>query len=428
MRITGIRVWLVVLLLGCSGVAGSEPRSASQEAVDTQGDAYKFLDGVLKRYATARTYHIEFSEETQLNSDVKRTWEKLDITGLILPDRRYRFEAQSSVGRAVQICDGISEWFYLPQIEQYTKEPAPVPIPGAVPKAEVPGLSLVHTAQRVLGRFSRARSLIRSASYLTDEKIQVNGRPVLCTVVRAQGLLPRVAGVPGRMTETFTYWIDKKEGTIWKVTAHQEGPIFPETPHTEYKLETTVWFKASEPNARTAPHELFVFKPTGAAELVKEFVSPRDKMVREPVGKPVPAVNLVAEDGKAISLNAFRGKPVLLDFWATWCAPCVESLPAVEKLYRETVGEGLVLVSIDDDEAAQTATEFLSKRKETWLNFHLTDAITDAFPAHGIPYFVLVDASGKVVYSHEGIDEAGLRAAVAELGPAFAGASRNSEP
>ena len=409
-------------------MVGPEIRSVPQEAGDARGDAFAFLDGVLKRYATAKTYHIELIMETQFNGDARKSWEKRSLTAVLLPDKRYRFEGHSSSGEAMQISDGISEWFYLPQIQQYTKEPAPSSVPGPVPKTRIVGLNSIWEAQHISGRFSTPRSLIRSASYLPDDKIDVDGKLVLCTVIQAKGLLPRVPGVTDRQTETFTFWIDKKKGIIWKETVKEVGPIFPDTPRFEYTLETTVWFKASEPDAQIAPDELFAFKATEAMELVEEFVSSRDKMVREIEGKPLPALNFVAMDGKAVSLDSFRGKPLLLDFWATWCTPCVESLPAMEKLYSEAASKGLVLVSIDDDEEAQKATEFLAKHNESWPNFHLTDAIADAFPAHGIPYFVLVDALGKVVYSNIGLDEPGLRAAVAKLGPEFAGISKNPEP
>jgi thiol-disulfide isomerase/thioredoxin len=423
-----IQFWLVPLLLGCLGVVGPETRATPQEKGDVRGNAFAFLDGVLKRYATAKTYHIELISETQINGDLRKSWEKRSLTAAMLPDKRYRFEGYSGTGGAVQVSDGVFEWFYLPQIQQYTKEPAPPSVPGPVPKIPIAGLGSIREAQRILGRFSNARSLIRSASYLADDKIDVDGKSVLCTVIQAQGLLPRIAGVEARLGETYTFWIDKQKGLIWKETAREKGPIFPDTPHTYYTLDTTTLFKVSDPDAQSAPDELFFFKPTAEVELVKEFAVPRDRMVREIEGRPVPVVNLLAKDSKMVSLETYRGKPLLIDFWATWCAPCVESIPAMEKLYSQTASKGLVLVSIDDDEDAQTATEFLAKRKEPWMNFHLTDAIADAFPAHGIPYFVLVDASGKVVYSNIGLDEVGLRAAVAKLGPEFAGVSKNPEP
>jgi thiol-disulfide isomerase/thioredoxin len=269
--------------------------------------------------------------------------------------------------------------------------------------------------------------LIRSAAYLADEKIDVNGRPVLCTVVQAKGELPRVAGATRRIAATFTFWIGKKDEVIWKETDHREGPLFPDAPRVECTMDRTEWFKASDPDAQSAPEELFVFRPSEPMELAKQFVNPREDSDRELQGKQAPAVKLGAKDGQAVSLETFRGKPVLLDFWATWCAPCVESLPAVEKLYSETADKGLVLLSIDEGEDVETVTKILAKRKQPWPNYHLTEEMADAFPAHGIPYFVLVDASGKVVYSKEGVDEAGLRAAVARLGPEFAAVSSEAK-
>ena len=350
------------------------------------------------------------------------------MKAVLLPDKRYRFEAHSAIGWDVQISDGVSEWIYLPQFGEYTKEPAPVSISGPIPKAPAPGLNGLLEARRMLGRISALRGWIRSATYLADEKIDVNGRPILCTVVQGKGVVPGLGGADRKVNTTFTFWIGKNNEEIWKEVEHREGRLYPETPNVEYTMERTVWFEESNPDARSAPEELFVLKPSEGIELVKEFTNPREKMARGLQGKQVALVNLKASDGKTVSLASFQGKALLLDFWATWCAPCVESLPALEKLYRETADKGLVVLSIDNDEEAQMATDFLAKRKEPWANFHLTDEVASAFPEHGIPYLVLVDPSGKVVYSWEGLDEDGLRAAVANLGPAYAGVSKTSQP
>jgi thiol-disulfide isomerase/thioredoxin len=426
MRTAWMRVWLT--LLGYLAIVGPETRSAPQEKGDAHGDAHTFLDAVLNRYATAKTYHIEFVEESELNSDLRRTWERRSVTAVVLPDKRYRFEVHSDIGWGAQISDGVSEWIYLPQIGQYTKGPAPASIPGPIPKVPVTSLNRLLEAHRMIGGISAPRAWIRSATYLADENIEVNGRPVLCTVVQGKGVVPGLGGVNRKINTTFTFWIDKKGLAIWKETEHREGPLYPEAPSVEYKMNRTVWFKISELDAQSAPEELFVYKPPEGVEYVKEFANPREKMARGLQGKQVPAVNLKGSDGKTVSLESFQGKPVLLDFWATWCAPCVESLPSLENLYKETADKGLVVLSIDSDEDAQTAKDFLAKRKEPWANFHLTDEAAAAFPEHGIPYLVLVDASGKVVYSWEGLDEDGLRAAVAKLGPAFAGVAKSSEP
>lgn len=428
MRTIWVRLWLAVVLLGYLAVIGPETRSAPQETGEAHGNAYAFLDGVLKRYSAAKTYHIERVEETQLNSEMRRSWERRSITAVVLPDKRYRFEARSGAGSGVQVSDGVSEWFYLPQIGQYTKEPAPASVPGPIPRVPIFGLGRIREAQYILTSFSGVRSLIRTAAYLADERIDVNGIPVLCTVVQAQGELPRVAGATRRIAATFTFWIDKKDEVIWKETDHREGPLFPDAPRVEYTMDRTEWYQASDPDAQSAPEELFVFKPSEPVELAKQFVNPSENSDRELQGKRAPAVKLGAKDGQVVTLETFHGKPVLLDFWATWCAPCVESLPAVEKLYSETADKGLVLLSIDEGEDVETVTKFLAKRKQPWPNYHLTDEIADAFPAHGIPYFVLVDASGEVVYSKEGVDDAGLRAAVAKLGPEYARVSEASQP
>ena len=133
---------------------------------------------------------------------------------------------------------------------------------------------------------------------------------------------------------------------------------------------------------------------------------------------------------EAAKLGAYvdRGKPVLLDFWATWCAPCVTSLPKLAELEREAAPKGLVMLSIDEDEEAKTAADFLTKNQYAWPNTHDDGKIFDAFNKPGIPLVVWIDGSGKIAFYEVGGDDARLRKALAGLAPEYASLATAQKP
>ncbi|QNI33597.1 TlpA family protein disulfide reductase [Alloacidobacterium dinghuense] len=145
-------------------------------------------------------------------------------------------------------------------------------------------------------------------------------------------------------------------------------------------------------------------------------------------GETAPDVQLVAADGKRTPLSSYRGKPVLLDFWATWCTPCVVSMPKLADLNHDAASKGLVLLSVDEDEEEKTATDFLAKHQYTWPNTHDDGKIGDAFKKLGIPLVVLIDAQGKIVFYKSGEDDAGLRKVLAGLSPQFASLASTQKP
>lgn len=77
------------------------------------------------------------------------------------------------------------------------------------------------------------------------------------------------------------------------------------------------------------------------------------------VGEPAPDFQLQDLDGQTISLRDLRGKPVLINFWATWCRPCVFEMPYLQQIYEEWSGEGLVLLTINIGESPSKVEKFL---------------------------------------------------------------------
>jgi thiol-disulfide isomerase/thioredoxin len=127
-------------------------------------------------------------------------------------------------------------------------------------------------------------------------------------------------------------------------------------------------------------------------------------------------VDFQAPDGHKVALESFLGRPVLLEFWATWCAPCMAAMPALAKLYQEAAPKGLVIILVNEDDDARKATEFQQVQQgTTWLDFHDDGEIARSFPGRGIPLFVLIDAKGRIVSLKAGFNEIDLRAAIASL-------------
>jgi len=138
-------------------------------------------------------------------------------------------------------------------------------------------------------------------------------------------------------------------------------------------------------------------------------------------GQMAPDVTFSTPDGKKIELSTYRGKPLLIDFWATWCGPCLLSMPALNRIYSETKDKGLQVISFDHSTAADDAAVFLAHHHYAWTNYHDEgNAFFKALKGDAIPLVVLIDSEGKIVYYDFGGDEKELRKVIASLGPQFA--------
>lgn len=105
-------------------------------------------------------------------------------------------------------------------------------------------------------------------------------------------------------------------------------------------------------------------------------------------------------DGDSLHLSSLRGRPVLLNVWATWCPPCREEMPALQALHEEYGPRGLRVlgVSVDSHGSEQTIRRFLADGGYTFTILHdASDAVSRQFRTIGVPETFLIDGNGRVV-------------------------------
>jgi len=140
------------------------------------------------------------------------------------------------------------------------------------------------------------------------------------------------------------------------------------------------------------------------------------------VGDAAPAFSLTRLDGKHVTLRSLKGKVVVIDFWATWCAPCLATMPDAARLQHDYGGKGLVVlgVSLDDDDAKLKA--FMARRPPgitvvkpdaafnhaygTFLGLKGDALVTpDKLIQANLPTWILIDRKGRVAAIHKSSTE-----------------------
>ncbi|HBR68270.1 MAG TPA: hypothetical protein DEA55_02720 [Rhodospirillaceae bacterium] len=122
---------------------------------------------------------------------------------------------------------------------------------------------------------------------------------------------------------------------------------------------------------------------------------------------PLPPLKIAGPEGKELNLDDFRGSYVLLNLWATWCAPCIEELPSLQNLKEHYEGKGLevLAVSVDREKAVEDLSNFLKMHDlgrvgpdHVALYHDFQDDIQKAIAFNGLPVTFLIGPDGRILY------------------------------
>jgi len=142
-----------------------------------------------------------------------------------------------------------------------------------------------------------------------------------------------------------------------------------------------------------------------------EFLKDPQAFLVTDEGKPAPAFTLKTLEGRAVSLADYRGKVVLLDFWGTFCPPCMAALPELQALHDKHAQRGFVVVGVTVDDRPALVKKATAKL--TYPIVQATPQVWSAYKVNALPSLVLVGRDGKIAKRFGGeADRAAMHAAI----------------
>ena len=143
----------------------------------------------------------------------------------------------------------------------------------------------------------------------------------------------------------------------------------------------------------------FLWRVALAAVAMAAAFAHAEQPLRDWAGKPTPPLALHDLSGHAVDLHAMQGRVVLVNFWATWCEPCIAEMPSIARLRAKLSGKPFDVLAVNYGESRPKIESFLRKEKlDLRVLLDPDEKAADAWGAKGLPMSFLVDANGKIRY------------------------------
>jgi thiol-disulfide isomerase/thioredoxin/outer membrane lipoprotein-sorting protein len=371
----GIRSAFVLVLAGVAlaGLVGASDTTQPAMASVTP-DARVLLNQIRDAYAAVKSIGVSGTVAGHFDVDGQKQDATGQFTGLF-SDGKFRHEMKDD---AIIGATGDSVYVYLPDANKYSlKQTTGRVYLDAMDDQVAEVLRKQDLSMALLLARDAANELVQGASTIAlADSVKIDGAQY-----PALGLTQDVADV--------TIAVDPQTHLLRRETvdltrqARNRGPQIVKSAVYQIDFSHT-------PNPAIAADAFAWSPPPGAQPLDASASSPLE-------GKPVPAFSVTGLDGTTYSDQSLKGGVYVLDFWATWCGPCVESLPHLDQIYQQMKDQGVKVVAVNQQEPKETVQKFEDDKKlSLTIALDVEGKTSDAFGIQAIPMTVVVGKDGIV--------------------------------
>lgn len=154
--------------------------------------------------------------------------------------------------------------------------------------------------------------------------------------------------------------------------------------------------------------EVFGFLQRGilATGLMNPDIEEKAEIASAKTGKgAILDIPLMNSKGEKVNMEQFRGKVIFLNFWATWCPPCIAEMPGINDLYRDVNDEDIEFIMLSVDQNFDKAKKFRDKKGYGFQIYKATGPIPQMYSSRSIPTTYVIDANGNLALTHLGMGD-----------------------
>jgi peroxiredoxin len=383
---------LGMLLAARPALAQPEVDEKSKEVLAQYGKFYSGLEG----FKVKVTIKLEIEQKGQ-----KQSQEFVQQFAAAKPNK-FSYALNSDQGSAQIVSDGKEVSVYLSAFKKFAVESAPETFNALFQNPIILGSIGFGNAGGVM--VSMLSDIPVEQLLSGAQKVEYGGEVELdghkCHVIKAT-------------QEQFDWelWIDAGEQPLVRQFVPDLTKAFErlaksnggDSPYAGMKISNTVSYTNWDINPKF-DEAVFAFNAPEDADPVDSLMElitgqPSDPAPHALVGKPAPQIELELLEGGHLNLESLRGeKIVILDFWATWCGPCVRAMPVIEKVAAKYADQGVALYAVNLREEADDIKAFIEENKlpEVKVALDKDGKVGNAYLATAIPQTVIVGKDGKV--------------------------------